>query len=68
VKVTLDVLLAQFDANIQEISNFVPGEVIPLGRYAQEREVSIRLKDKVLAKGQLVKLGDKLGLQLTEVK
>lgn len=68
VSVNLRFEVAQFSATLAEMSRFAPGSVIDLGQRVDEQAVSIWVGQRCIAKGQLVALGERLGVRLLSVQ
>lgn len=64
LSVTVDVVLCRMTQSLATLSGFEPGTTIPLADGAH-RHVELRLQGQLLATGELVGVGDGLGVQLT---
>ena len=68
VSVNLRFEVAQLNATLAEMSRFAPGSVIDLGQRVDEQAVSIWVGQRCIGKGQLVALGERLGVRLLSVQ
>lgn len=62
----LDVSLGQLHLSLSELSAIQPDSVLPLPAHAH-RQVQLQHDGQIVANGELVQVGDRLGLQLTRV-
>jgi len=62
----LDVSLGQLHLSLSELSTIQPGSVLPLPAHAY-RQVQLQHDGQIVAHGELVQVGDRLGVQLTRV-
>lgn len=68
IAVSLRFEVAQLSATLAEVSQFAPGSVIDLGQRVDEQAVSIWVGQRCIGKGQLVALGERLGVRLLSVQ
>ena len=68
IPVNLRFEVAQLSATLAEVSQFAPGSVIDLGQRVDEQAVSIWVGQQCIGKGQLVALGERLGVRLLSVQ
>ncbi len=64
--VNLDVSLGQLHLSLSELSTIQPDSVLPLSAHAY-RQVQLQHDGQIVASGELVQVGDRLGVQLTRV-
>lgn len=64
--VRLSVELAGLDLPLSELAGLQPGLVIDLGRPLDQAELLVRANGRPVARGELVRLGDWLGVRITE--
>lgn len=67
IPVNLRFELAQWNAPLTEMANLAPGAVIDLGRRVDEQAVSVWVEQRCIGKGQLVAIGERLGVRLLSV-
>lgn len=60
------VTLAKKSLPVERILSFVPGVMIQFDK-ACDTPLSIEIDDKTVAHGEVVKVGDKFGLRITEI-
>jgi len=63
---TLDVSLGQLHLSLAELSTLQPGSVLPLPALAYQ-QLQLQHDGQTVASGELVQVGDRLGVQLTRV-
>lgn len=66
VGVELEVLLGTARLTVAELSALQPGDAVTLGT-ALNQAVELRLGDATVARGELVAVGEKFGVRLTEI-
>ena len=66
IPLTLEVVVGTTVIQIKELLNFGPGSVIELDRDTTE-PVDIKVNGKLIAKGELVVVGEKFGVRITEI-
>jgi type III secretion protein Q len=59
--------LAQWTASLGEIGSLAPGAVLDLGQRLDDHAVSIWVEQRCIGKGQLVAIGERLGVRLLSV-
>jgi len=67
IQVGLRFELAQWQATLAEVACLAPGAVIELGHRIDDQSVSVWVGHRCIGKGQLVAVGDRLGIRLTAV-
>jgi type III secretion protein Q len=67
LEVSLRFELAQWHAPLTEVSAIAAGTVIDLGRRIDDQAVSVWVEHRCIGKGQLVAIGERLGVRLTSV-
>jgi len=67
IPVNLRFELAQWNAPLAEMANLAPGAVIDLGKRVDEQAVSVWVEQRCIGKGQLVAIGERLGVRLLSV-
>jgi len=67
VTVPLTVELGRTRISIAGLSQFAPGTLIPLDKEAHE-PVDILVNDKVVARGEVVTIGEQYGVRITSVQ
>jgi len=67
IPVNLRFELAQWNASLAEMANLAPGAVIDLGKRIDEQVVSVWVEQRCIGKGQLVAIGERLGVRLLSV-
>jgi len=60
------VTLAQQKIPVERILQFVPGVMIQFDK-ACDRPLNLEIDGNVIAEGEVVKIGDKFGLRITEI-
>ena len=66
VPLKISAVLGEAKMTIEEVLNLKQGMVIELGKKVGE-PVDIYVNDKILAKGEIVIVGGKIGITLTEI-
>lgn len=67
IPVNLRFELAQWNASLAEISTLTAGAIIDLGQRVDEHSVSLWVEERCIGKGQLIALGERLGVRLVSV-
>jgi type III secretion protein Q len=67
IPVSLRFELAQWNAPLTQMANLAPGAVIDLGKRVDEHAVSVWVEQRCIGKGQLVAIGERLGVRLLSV-
>jgi type III secretion protein Q len=67
IPVSLRFELAQWNAPLAEMANLAPGAVIDLGQRVDEQAVSVWIEQRCVGKGQLVAIGERLGVRLLSI-
>jgi type III secretion system YscQ/HrcQ family protein len=67
LQVALRFELAQWRAALGEVSTLAPGAIIELNHRIDEQAVTVWIEHRCIGKGQLVAIGDRLGVRLTSV-
>jgi type III secretion protein Q len=67
IPVNLRFELAQWTASLGEIGALAPGAVLDLGQRVDDHAVSIWVEQRCIGKGQLVAIGERLGVRLLSV-
>lgn len=67
IPVNLRFELAQWTASLGEIGNLAPGAVVDLGQRLDDHAVSIWVEQRCIGKGQLVAIGERLGVRLLSI-
>jgi type III secretion protein Q len=67
ITVSLRFELVQWNASLAEVANLAPGSVIDLGERIDEKSVSVWVEQRCIGKGQLVAIGERLGVRLLSV-
>jgi type III secretion protein Q len=67
IPVSLRFELAQWNAPLAEMVNLAPGAVIDLGQRVDEHTVSVWVEQRCIGKGQLVAIGERLGVRLVSI-
>ena len=57
----------KWNASLAEMANLAPGAVIDLGQRVDEQAVSVWVEQHCVGKGQLVAIGERLGVRLLSV-
>lgn len=66
IEMRLSVEIGATRMTLAELSALGPGEVIELDRRADER-IDILVNDRLLAKGEVVTIGDRFGVRIVEL-
>lgn len=66
VKVELAASLGKGEMTVSELVNLVGGEVVPLDTPLNGL-VDIKFKDRIVARGEIVSVGDQFGVRITEI-
>lgn len=66
VGVELEALLGTARLTVAELSALQPGDTVPLTT-ALNQTVELRLGEAIVARGELVAVGEKFGVRLTEI-
>ena len=67
IPVNLRFELAQWNASLAEIGNLAPGTVLDIGQRVEDHAVSVWVEQRCIGKGQLVAIGERLGVRLLSV-
>jgi len=67
IPVSLRFELAQWHASLAEIANLAAGAVLEIGQRIDEHAVSVWVEQRCIGKGQLVAIGERLGVRLVSV-
>jgi type III secretion protein Q len=67
IPVSLRFELAQWNASLAEIANLAAGAVLEIGQRIDEHAVSVWVEQRCIGKGQLVAIGERLGVRLVSV-
>ena len=67
IPVSLRFELAQWNSSLAEMANLAPGAVIDLGQRVDEHAVSVWVEQRCVGKGQLVAIGERLGVRLLSI-
>lgn len=67
IPVNLRFEVAQWNAPLAEVGKLAPGSVIDLGQRVDEQAVSVWVEQRCIGKGQLVAIGERLGVRLLSV-
>ena len=67
IPVSLRFEVAQWNASLAEVGQLAPGSVIDLGQRVDEQAVSVWVEQRCIGKGQLVAIGERLGVRLLSV-
>jgi flagellar motor switch/type III secretory pathway protein FliN len=67
IPVSLRFEVAQWNASLAEVSQLAPGAVIDLRQRLDEQAVSVWIEQRCIGKGQLVAIGERLGVRLLSV-
>jgi type III secretion protein Q len=67
IPINLRFELAQWQASLADISQLAPGSVVDLGRPIDSQTISVWVEQRCIGNGQLVAVGDRLGVRLLEV-
>ena len=66
LEVPIIVLLAEKTMTVQQVMRLSPGTIIELPKSAEER-LDLLANNKVIGKGNAVKVGENFGLEITEI-
>jgi flagellar motor switch protein FliN/FliY len=66
VNVTLRVRLGELSLSVQDLLSLRPGSVVKLGAQLNDL-VELRLNDQVVARGEVVAVGDNFGVRIVDV-
>jgi type III secretion protein Q len=66
VELTLTFDLGEHDLSLGEVKRLQPGCVLDLGRAVDDNVVRLRIGGRLVGSGQLVAIGDQLGVRITE--
>lgn len=66
VQVKLDVLVGQAVLPIERLFALAPGDVLPLGS-SVDGPVEVHLNGKLIARGQLMAVGEQFGIRITDI-
>ncbi len=66
IEMRLSVEIGATRMTLAELAGLEPGEVIELDRRADER-IDILVNDRLLAKGEVVTVGDRFGVRIVEL-
>lgn len=67
IPVSLRFELAQWNASLAEVGNLAAGAVLDIGQRIDEHAVSVWVEQRCIGKGQLVAIGERLGVRLVSV-
>jgi type III secretion protein Q len=67
IPVSLRFELAQWNASLAQMASLAPGAVIDLGQRVDEHAVSVWVEQRCVGKGQLVAIGERLGVRLLSI-
>ena len=67
IPVSLRFEVAQWQASLGEMAKLAAGTVIDLGRRVDEQSVTVWVEQRCIGKGQLVAIGERLGVRLLSV-
>ncbi len=67
IPVSLRFEVAQWQASLGEMAQLTAGSVIDLGRRVDEQSVTVWVEQRCIGKGQLVAIGERLGVRLLSV-
>jgi type III secretion protein Q len=67
IPVNLRFELAQWTASLAEVGNLAAGAVLEIGQRIDEHAVSVWIEQRCIGKGQLVAIGERLGVRLVSV-
>jgi type III secretion protein Q len=67
IPVNLRFELAQWSASLGEVGGLAPGALIDLGQRIDEHSVTVWIEQRCIGKGQLVAIGERLGVRLLSV-
>jgi type III secretion protein Q len=59
--------LAQWTASLAEVGNLAAGAVVDVGQRIDENAISVWVEQRCIGKGQLVAIGERLGVRLVSV-
>lgn len=66
IEANVAVTLAHQEISIDRILQIVPGQMIPFGKPC-DTPLKLEIDGQAIAEGEVVKVGDKFGLRITEV-
>jgi flagellar motor switch protein FliN/FliY len=66
IPLTVEVIIGSTTMLLKDLLNIGPGSVIELDREINE-PVDIRVNGKLMAQGELVVIGEKFGVRITEI-
>ena len=67
IPVSLRFELTQWNASLAEVANLAAGATIDLGHRIDEHSVSVWVEQRCIGKGQLVAIGERLGVRLSSI-
>jgi type III secretion protein Q len=67
IPVSLRFELAHWDASLADVANLAAGSIIDLGQRVDEQSVSVWVEQRCIGTGQLVAIGERLGVRLLSV-
>jgi type III secretion protein Q len=67
IPVSLRFEVAQWNASLAEVGQLAPGSVLDLGQRVDEQAVSVWVEQRCIGTGQLVAIGERLGVRLLSV-
>lgn len=67
IPVTVRFELAHWNASLAEVGKLVGGSVVDLGQRIDDQSVSVWVEERCIGKGQLVAVGERLGVRLLSV-
>jgi type III secretion protein Q len=67
VPVSLRFELVRWEAPLAEVANLRAGAIIDLGQRIDEQSVTVWVEQRCIGKGQLVAVGERLGVRLLSV-
>jgi type III secretion protein Q len=67
IPVSLRFEVAQWNASLAEVGQLAAGSVIDLGQRVDEQAVSVCVEQRCIGRGQLVAIGERLGVRLLSV-
>jgi flagellar motor switch protein FliN/FliY len=66
IKVNVDICLGTREMSVRELLDMQTGAILELDRHVQQ-DVDVLLNGKVIARGQIVAVGDNFGLRVTDI-
>jgi flagellar motor switch protein FliN/FliY len=66
VPLKVSAVLGEIKMTVEEVLKLTQGNVIELGQKVGE-PINIHVNDKIIAKGEIVVVGEKIGIKLTEI-